>query len=140
MFLTAPLIFLFTSQLGDVFFVVIPTVKMVENISPKILRQLIYFSETFLIFFTTASNRTTKLIFDSSHLNENCRKICLFKFSSSLIHARMCVRMCVRLMHQPDNLIKRTMTFSEWEKLEKGKLNFHSRQDEFQVLRVLPDV
>lgn len=33
------------------------------------------------------------------------------------------------------------MTFSEWEKLEKGKLNFRSRQDESVcTLRVLPDV
>lgn len=40
--------------------------------------------------------------------------------------------MYVEIMHQLDNLIKRTMTFSEWEKLEKGKLNFLSRQNDFE--------
>lgn len=95
------------------------------------------------IYFFTASQFTScfhsyhKIDF---HSNENCRKICLFKFSSSRNSAYIDADVYVRVMHQPDNLIKRTMTFSEWEKLEKGKLNLHSRQDDFRVLRVLPDV
>lgn len=60
-----------------------------------------------------------------------------FVFSNFLhlhfLHIHIDADMCVRVMHQPDNLIKRTMTFSEWEELEKGKLNFHSRQDDFRV-------